>query len=247
LVASPFQPIERKSVADAIYEQLRDRILREELPAGSVLPGEMTLARELGVSRAAVREAIKRLEGARLIALRHGGAKRVLDYRQSAGLELLPELLAAAGSDLDPALVRGVMEMRSALAPDIAQLAAQRAGETELGTLDRAVAAMVEGTPDLARLQALALDFWDALVRASGNLAYRLAFNSLRETYWRSRELLREPLARELHAHGRYAALVRTLRRGDGERAARHARAITRLGEEGVLAALAQRSEEEPE
>ena len=61
------------------------------------MPSERTLAEELGVNRHAVREALKRLQQAGLIRIAQGGATRVLDWRQSGGLEVLLDLMNAAG------------------------------------------------------------------------------------------------------------------------------------------------------
>ncbi len=85
--------------------------------AGEALPTEQDLCAGLGVSRTAVREALNRLATERLVSFRHSGAKHVLDYRRSAGLELLAALLVDGDGRIDPAVVRSVMEMRSALAP----------------------------------------------------------------------------------------------------------------------------------
>ncbi|MEZ4463783.1 MAG: GntR family transcriptional regulator [bacterium] len=118
-------PITRQSVADAVYGQLRDRILQGELKPGDPLPGERKLAEVFGVNRGAVREGLQRLAQARLVAVHHGGATRVLDYRD-AGLDLLSDLLARPQVGVDVALVQGILEMRNALAPIIAGLAARR-------------------------------------------------------------------------------------------------------------------------
>jgi DNA-binding GntR family transcriptional regulator len=63
-----------KSVVDHVYEQLRDEIVRVQLPAGTSLPlGE--LAEQFGVSTMPIRAALLRLEGEGFVdQLRHRGA-----------------------------------------------------------------------------------------------------------------------------------------------------------------------------
>ena len=80
-----FKPIERKSLADSVYEQLRDAIVGGEFPAGSSLPSERQLREQLGVNRGALREALKRLEEARraLVALRQ--RRQALRVRAARG------------------------------------------------------------------------------------------------------------------------------------------------------------------
>ena len=79
-----------KPVSGKVFSQLRKQILSGSLAPGDPLPSERTLVGELGVSRHAVREALRRLQQAGLIAVSQGGATRVLDLRSSGGLELLP-------------------------------------------------------------------------------------------------------------------------------------------------------------
>jgi len=231
-------PIARQSLSEAVFRQLRDRIVGGELLPGDALPAERELGRVLGVNRSAVREAIKRLEQARLVSVRHGGASRVLDYRESAGLDLLADLLVTSDESFDPKVVRSVMEMRSALAPDIARRAALRGGPELASRLRESLDAMMRSREDLPALQDHAAAFWSVLVAGSDNVAYQLAYNSMRETYDRCRELLTQVLARELRAIEAYEAIADAVAAGDADRAESSARALVRLGEIDVVGAL---------
>lgn len=233
------KPVRRQSLSDAVFDQLRDQIVSGAMRAGEPLPAERALCEALGVNRGAVREALKRLSQARLVAVQHGGASRVLDYRASAGLELLPDLLVDESGGFDPAVVRSVVEMRSALAPDIARLAAVRGGSAVADALDAIVARMDAIAGDLPTLQALAMRFWSALVDATENVAYRLAYNSLRDTYEKCMDLLTGVLADELGDRNGYVAIATAVRRGDGAAAERLARELTRRGERRLLDAVA--------
>jgi len=232
------EPVARRSLSDAVFAQLRDRIVAGELAPGEPLPAERALCEAFGVNRGALREALKRLDQARLVAVRHGGATAVRDWRETAGLDLLPELLAGADAAHAPELVGGVMEMRSALAPDVARLAALRAGPDVALALDETVVRMRAAQGDLRALQALALDFWSRLVRHCGNLAYRLAMNSLRETYARVMDLLTLPMREEFEDVERYAAIARAVAAGDADEAESEARVLVRRGEMRLRAAL---------
>src|SRR3546814_17698089 len=68
-----FQVISKRSVSDEVFDQLCNRIVSRELKAGEDLPSERLLSEMPGVSRHAVREAIKRLQQARLVEVKHGG------------------------------------------------------------------------------------------------------------------------------------------------------------------------------
>jgi DNA-binding GntR family transcriptional regulator len=58
--------LKRSTTSDQVYEQLRESIVRGDIPAGAVL-NQMDLADQFGVSRVPIREALKRLEAERLI------------------------------------------------------------------------------------------------------------------------------------------------------------------------------------
>ena len=166
-------------VSDRVHERLRAQILEDRLAPGDALPSERTLAEELGVNRHAVREALKRLEQAGLVQITQGGATRVLDWRDSAGLEVLLDLAVGAGPP-PRELVRAVLEMRVSVGVDAARLCAARAAPGErvrIGELAEQVAEGIGTNPAEALGDFVGL--WESIVDGSGNVAYRLALNSL--------------------------------------------------------------------
>jgi DNA-binding FadR family transcriptional regulator len=238
-VMSPeLRPVQRQSLSDAVFEQLREQILRGERGPGSSLPAERALCEALGVNRSAVREALRRLEQAGLVVVRQGGASRVRAWRESASLDLLATLLVARDGRFDPLVARSILEMRSALGPDAARLAALRGGAACADRLDAEVAALRAARGDLARLQEHATAFWGALVDGAENVAYRLAFTALHATYDRVRALLARAMAPELADADAYAEVAHAVRAGDAAAAEASARALLARGAEGVLAAL---------
>lgn len=226
------KPVRRQSVSDAVFEQLRDRIVGGEMGPGSPLPPERELAKVLGVNRQAVREALKRLEQMRLVSIQHGGGTRVEDFRAVGHLDLLTALVQS-GREVDTRVLRSIMEMRSALSPDIARLAARRAAGRVRSELASCVDAMREAT-ELATLQSLALRFWNALVEGSENVAYRLAHNSLRAAYEPFLDVLAPALEAELTDREAYLRLAEAVGAGDEAEAERQARALSRKGEAGL-------------
>lgn len=234
------KPVRRQSLSEAVFEQLREQIVSGALPAGEALPAERILCEALGVNRGAVREALRRLQQSRLVAVRHGGSSQVLDFRATAGLDLLADLLVAPGGRIDARVVAAILEMRSALAPDIARRAAARGDADDAAALAAVTARMAASGGDLAALQELAVEFWSLLVDASDNLAYRLAYNSLRATYDQCRALLTQVLGEELTDLARYRAIAAAVQAHAAEDAARLARALVERGEQAVKLALAQ-------
>lgn len=234
------EPVARSSLSDAVFDQLAQQILSRRVEPGAALPPERELAKALGVNRGAIREGLKRLAQAGLIEQRHGGATTVLDYRRHAGLDLLTRLLVTPDGEPDRHVARSIMEMRAALGPDVARLCAQRADAELVGMLRELIVDMRKAADpeDLERLQLLSLELWDLLVQGADNIAYRLAFNTLRHTYEQIREALVIALADELRQVELCAALVEAIAARKPERARTHAGAIVQRGSDGILAAL---------
>ena len=165
-------------LSDRIHAQLRADILSGALPPGAAVPSERRLSEELGASRHAVREALKRLQESGLIRISHGGATRVRDWRHDGGLELL--LAVAAQGDVPPELEaeRAAMELRACIGADAARRAAERAGAAQRAEIvARAEALAAAADPEARNVEYERL--WDAIVDGAGNIAYRLALNTL--------------------------------------------------------------------
>jgi GntR family transcriptional repressor for pyruvate dehydrogenase complex len=217
-----FHAVPRQAVSDAVHEQLRNAILEGAVAPGATLPSERTLAGEFGVNRHAVREAVKRLQEARLVEVVHGGATRVLDWRQTAGLEVLTDLALSTqlpGVDL----LRAVMEMRRCIGVDAARLAARRAPDDLLSALRERIAGTRDQLAAGAEFTALAGRYdslWRLIVRGSDNVAYELADNSLVDAIQRfgmSFADVYEPEVRDIDLQ---QALVDTITARDGDQAA---------------------------
>ncbi|HTU15438.1 MAG TPA: GntR family transcriptional regulator [Solirubrobacterales bacterium] len=167
-------------VSRRVHETLRRDILDGKLEIGAPLPSERSLAEQFGVNRHAIREALKRLEQAGLIRITHGGATRVLDWRDTGGLQVLLDLL---DDTFDPPseIARSVIEMRASIGVDAARHCVGRASEEQrLAVRDFAFAAAdLVGAGDDEALDLAFATLWQAIVIGSGNIAYRLSLNSL--------------------------------------------------------------------
>src|SRR5947209_5917758 len=126
--------IGRPRVAEEIVEQLRGLILRGQYAVGDKLPPERRLAEELGVNRASLREAIKKLEHMGLVKTRQGDGTRVLDFMQTAGVELVSHLVVGEqGPNLQMCV--DMFDFRRWFGREAARLAAERATDEQLTEL----------------------------------------------------------------------------------------------------------------
>jgi DNA-binding FadR family transcriptional regulator len=205
------------------------------------LPSERRLAEVLGVSRPAVREAIKRLTAAGLVEVRQGDATTVRDFRRHAGMDLLPRLLFRAG-ELDVSVVRSILETRLHNGPKVAELAAVRRQPDLVQQLTAAVHAL-DAEPDPITRQRHAMTFWDHVVDGADSIAFRLMFNTLRETYEPVLPALATVMADEVARPDAYHAIAQAISAGDADRARSAAQDLLEPATRALLGALAELEE----
>ena len=183
---------------------------------GQTLPSERRLAEVLGVSRPAVREALKRVSAAGLVEVRQGDATTVRDFRRHAGLDLLPRLLLRAG-ELDLSVVRSILEARLHNGPKAAELAAVRRQPGLAALLDESVRNL-ESEHDPVERQRHALTFWDHVVDGADSIVFRLMYNTLRATYEPALPALAAVMAAEVGRPDAYREVAERDRGGRSRR-----------------------------
>lgn len=214
------QAVHKSSLPDKVFAQFAAEIVSGRYPPGATIPSERDLSEVLGVNRHVVREAVKRLEQIGLVKVIQGGRTKVLDFRQTAGLDLLTVVAehTEAGEELAPFLL-AALEMRAGMGVDVARLCAQRAGR-KVGDELLAISGQLAGLAGGPELLPLDERFWRIVLDGAGNLAYQLAFNSLiRAVHARigfSLPWLEQELSRSDYRHPIAAAIAA----GDAEAAA---------------------------
>jgi GntR family transcriptional regulator, transcriptional repressor for pyruvate dehydrogenase complex len=230
------QPVNRRSVPEDVFEQIVAEVLNGDMQPGEALPSERRLAEVLGVSRPAVREALKRLTEVGLVEVRQGDATTVRDFRRHAGLDLLPRLLIRAG-EVDVSVVRSILETRLHNGPKVAQLAALRRGPETADALEATVDVLAREQDPVER-QRHALTFWDQLVDGADSIAFRLMYNTLRATYEPALPALAVMMADEVGRPDAYRDIASAIRASDAELAESAARNLLEPATTALLAAL---------
>jgi DNA-binding FadR family transcriptional regulator len=168
-------------VADRVAAALRRAIVAGELRAGDALPSERALADTWDVSRASIREAVRRLESWGLVHVRQGSATRVADIFLSAGLELVPHFFEP-GAEVDPGILRDLHELRAMLLGWATERATLQADPASVARLD-ALARKLAEARTAAERQALDYDFFESLVAIGGNRLLQLFAGFVRRIY----------------------------------------------------------------
>lgn len=160
-----YKAIQASRLYEQIVQQIEGSILKGELIEGSQLPAERDLAKQFGVSRTAVREAIKALQEKGLVDAFPGRGTFVTNGNSNSMRRSLDRIIKSGETDGWEYLV----EAREILEPEIAALAAVRADDQDLAAMRDAVAVMDQAKRDSDAFIEADLDFHLALAEAAGN------------------------------------------------------------------------------
>src|ERR1700735_2441011 len=127
---SGFVPVGPRRTFEGAVEQIAERVRLGELSAGERLPSERDLAATMQISRATLREAVRVLVDAGVLAVRAGSAGGMFVASDYVPFELL-----RSKSDLRLDEIAGVLEARRLIEPRVAQLAAINAREEDFAHL----------------------------------------------------------------------------------------------------------------
>ena len=230
------QPVIRRSVPQEVFEQIATDVLSGEMQPGEALPSERRLAEMLGVSRPAVREALKRLSAAGLVEVRHGDVTTVRDFRRHAGLDLLPQLLFRNG-ELDISVVRSMLEARLRNGPKVAELAAERHGPELAELLEDSLRAL-QTEEDPIEWQRHTVTFWDHVVDGAGSIVFRLMYNAFRAAYEPALAALAPAITADVKRPDAFRELADAICTGDAAEAQRTAQDLLELANTSLMAAL---------
>lgn len=162
-----------RSAEDA-FRDLEARIVDGDLSPGARLPSERMLVEEYGVSRPAIREALRRLEERGLIVVQPGRGsfvQEIFPTRGSASIEQLVRRGDVTASD--------VVVARRMLECEAAALAAENRSNEDLERMATILVAFDSST-DLAVAAELDVAFHEAIAVASGNPVLQIMFGSIR-------------------------------------------------------------------
>jgi len=207
-----FVPIRPTRASTDVIAQIRAAILSGRYRSGDRLPTEREMARQFGVSRVTIRDALRALEASGLIEVRVGGhgGPFVAGPDAAALSESLGNHFHLSGTTF-----RELAEARLALETTAARLATERATPEDLAALREALA---EAADSASR----SLDFHESLVQSAHNKALLVMWAATRVLLKEAFDTLhaRQPdmveVARRVHRE-----LYEAIEKRDPERAVR--------------------------
>jgi GntR family negative regulator for fad regulon and positive regulator of fabA len=147
-------------------------ILSGAYPAGTALPGERTLASEIGITRPTLRETLQRLSKEGWIRIQHGKPTVVNDFWRKGGLSMLGTL-AKYADFLPNGFISRLLEVRATLLPTVAGLAANHRPQKMLAVLD----CRPQPNDSVETYAAYDWELQMCMARESGNPIYALILN----------------------------------------------------------------------
>src|SRR5579863_10214430 len=160
-----YKVVRTSRLYEQIVQQIEDSVLNGTLKPGDQLPAERELAQRLGVSRTAVREAVKALREKGLVEAYSGRGTFITDGTSQAARQSFDLMIKVGQQEGAPHLA----ELRLILEPGIAALAAVRAKEDDLAAMREAVAVMDRAQDDPEAYIEADLDFHLALAETVAN------------------------------------------------------------------------------
>ena len=187
----PLQTVEPKRLYRQIAEQLRTLITAGEWAVGSRLPAERDLARQLGVSRPSVREALIAMEVEGWVEVRTGSGVYVLDRAGQGNNKIAKDTAKLSPDEWGPLeLIRA----RRVVEGEVAAIAAAQAKRKHLDAMSKAIASMkLDADRGILPLEGDRA-FHSAIVESCGNVV-------LLETVQRFWDSRRGPLFERMGDH----------------------------------------------
>ena len=157
--------IKRKKVANLVFDQLMEEIVKGKWTPGTKIPSENELTKIFGVSRITVREALQRLGTLGLLETHQGEGTYVRQLSAGTFLNSLIPMLV-----LDPIELKQVMEFRKIIEVETVGLVVERASDEELEKLDEIFQKMKLQRSNAEKFAAEDLNYHIALAELSKNV-----------------------------------------------------------------------------
>ena len=210
-----FQPLDDSPAYRQIANVIERKIVARSLRAGDPLPSETDLARQFGVNRSTVREAIRELETHGLLG-RTRGEKRLRVTRPE------PDRVSSGVSRafaLHDVTFLDLWETMLALEPAAAELAAARRTDEDLAALAAAAEKFKSNSGDTSSAVAAVVEFFAAVAGASGNPVLAMSQSPLNDLLMpiltRMIDAVSQSRARIVTAQAAIIAAIRQHRRDD--------------------------------
>lgn len=160
-----YKLVQTSRLYEQIVQQIEESIHSGQLKLGDQLPAERELAQQFGVSRTAVREAVKTLREKGLVEAYPGRGTFITNNSSHSIWHSLDRMIREG----QPEAMVHLVEVREILEPEIASLAAMRSQKDDITAMREAVDAMEHSQTEPEAFIEADLDFHLGLAEAASN------------------------------------------------------------------------------
>lgn len=174
------QSIQKHNVVNAVYDQIKEKLLDGSWPPGSKLPSEAELTASFNVSRVSIRSAVQRLRDLGIVVTQQGKGSFVSKNinHQTLLNEQQPIMHLSREEFHDMMVFRQTVEFKCM------ELAVINATAEDITALEQALNRMLVNRDDYKKYSQADFDFHLAIAKASQNKVFYNVMNSIKDIYY---------------------------------------------------------------
>ncbi|UNK29858.1 FadR family transcriptional regulator [Serratia plymuthica] len=190
------QSIQKHNVVNAVYEQIKEKLLDGSWPPGSKLPSEAELTASFNVSRVSIRSAVQRLRDLGIVVTHQGKGSFVAKHLNPQNLfnEQQPIMHLSREEFHDMMVFRQTVEFKCM------ELAVLNATPEDITALEQALNRMLVNKDDYKKYSQADFEFHLAIAKASQNTVFYNVMHSIKDTYYYYLEELNRALGISLES-----------------------------------------------
>lgn len=175
------QTIQKHNVVNAVYEQMKEKLLDGSWPPGCKLPSESELTTLFSVSRVSIRSAVQRLRDLGVVITQQGKGTFVTQNLNRDSLQNnthKPIMHLSREEFFDMMVFRQTVEFKCM------ELAVLNAMPEDIVELEQALMRMLSNKDDYKKYSQADFDFHLAIARASQNKVFYNVMKSIKDSYY---------------------------------------------------------------
>lgn len=180
MVKMSIQSIQKHNVVNAVFDQIKEKLLDGSWAPGSKLPSEAELAASFNVSRVSIRSAVQRLRDLGIVVTQQGRGSFVSKNlnKQSLLSEPQPIMHLSREEFHDMMIFRQTVEFKCM------ELAVKNATAEDIAALEQALNRMLVNKDDYKKYSQADFDFHLAIAKASQNKVFYNVMSSIKDIYY---------------------------------------------------------------
>ncbi len=207
--------IQKQNVVNAVFEQMKGKLLDGSWPPGCKLPSELELTRSFNVSRVSIRSAVQRLRDLGVVLTQQGkGTFVAQNLNQDSLLDAQKPIMHLSQEEfLDMMVFRQTVEFKCM------ELAVVNATAEDILALEQALNRMLINKDDYKKYSQADFDFHLAIAKASQNKVFYKVMKSIKDIYYYYLEELNRALGITLESVEAHIKVFMAIKNRDSSKA----------------------------